>query len=58
MSVRVTSLPALLLVLSALVGGGYFFVFSGFLNNGNSAQMGGSFVGAYAMYLMVLYYSK
>ena len=56
-SVRVTSLLALLFVISAVVGG-YLFVFSDFVNNGNSAQMGGSFIGAYAMNFLVLYYGK
>jgi succinate dehydrogenase/fumarate reductase cytochrome b subunit len=56
-SVRAVSLLALLFVLSAAVGG-YLFLFSGFENNGNSAQMGGSFIGAYAMNFLVLYYSK
>ena len=56
-SVRVTSLLGLLFVISAVVGG-YLFVFSGFLNNANSAQMGGSFIGTYAMNFLVLYYSK
>jgi hypothetical protein len=56
-SLRVVSLLGLLSVISALIGG-YLFVFSGFLNNGNSAQMGGSFIGAYAMNFLVLYYIK
>jgi hypothetical protein len=56
-SVRVTSLLGLIAVLSAVVGG-YLFVFSGFLANGNSAQMGGSFIGAYAANFLVLYFSK
>jgi len=56
-SLRIVSLLALLSVTSATIGG-YLFVFSGFLNNGYSAQMGGSFIGAYAMNFLVLYYSK
>ena len=56
-SIRVTSLLALLFVIFAVVGG-YLFVFSGFMNDGDSAQMGGSFIGAYAMSFLVLYYSK
>jgi hypothetical protein len=31
---------------------------SGFANGGNSAQMGGSFIAAYASYFMTLYYTK
>jgi hypothetical protein len=56
-SVRVASFLGLIAVLSAVVGG-YLFVFSGFLANGNSAQMGGSFIGAYAANFLVLYFSK
>lgn len=56
-SVRAVSVLGLLAVISAALGG-YLFVFSGYLNNGNSAQMGGSFLGAYAMYFLVLYYTK
>jgi hypothetical protein len=55
--VRVASLLGLISVLSAVVGG-YLFVFSGFVANGNSAQMGGSFIAAYAMNFLVLYFSK
>jgi hypothetical protein len=56
-SVRIVSLLALLSVAVAALGG-YLFVLSGFLVNGYSAQMGGSFLGAYAMNFLVLYYSK
>jgi len=56
-NVRIVSLLALLFVASAAIGG-YLFVFSGYLNNSNSGQMGSSFVGAYAMNFLVLYYSK
>ncbi len=55
--VRITSLLGLFFIAVAALGG-YLFVFSGFLDNGNSAQMGGSFIGAYAMNFLVLYYSK
>jgi hypothetical protein len=55
--VRITSLLALLFIISAAVGG-YLFVFSGFTNNAYSAQMGGSFIGGYAMDFLVLYYCK
>ena len=56
-SLRVASILGLAAVVSALVGG-LLFVFSGFTNNGNSAQMGGSFIGAYAFYFLELYYTK
>ncbi|HKT21926.1 MAG TPA: hypothetical protein VJR06_04860, partial [Nitrososphaerales archaeon] len=55
--VRISSLLALFFIASAAAGG-YLFLFSGFVSNGNSAQMGGSFIGAYAMNFLVLYYSK
>jgi hypothetical protein len=55
--VRVASLLALFFVAAAALGG-YLFLFSGFVNNGNSAQMAGSFIGAYAMNFLILYYSK
>jgi len=55
--VKVTSLLGLISIFAAALGG-YLFVFSGFANNGNSAQMGGAFIGAYAMNFLVLYYSK
>ena len=51
------SVVALLSVLSAAMGG-YLFVMSGFANGSNSAQMGGSFIAAYASYFMTLYYTK
>jgi hypothetical protein len=54
--VRVASLLALF-VASAAVGG-YLFLFAGFTHNGNSAQMGGLFIGTYAMNFLILYYSK
>lgn len=41
--VRVTSLLGLFFVAAAALGG-HLFVFSGLLNNGNSAQMGGAFI--------------
>lgn len=55
--VKVTSLLGLFFIAAAAFGG-YLFVFSSFVSNGNSAQMGGSFIGAYAMNFLVLYYSK
>lgn len=56
-SVKVSSLLGLFSVISAALGGA-LFVLSGFSNGGNSMQMGGSFVGAYAMYFVTLYFSK
>ena len=56
-SVRICAIIGLFFQTSAAVGG-YLFVLSGFSNGGNSAQMGGSFIGAYALYFMTLYYAK
>ena len=55
-NLRIVSLLALFFVVSAVYAG-LQFVFSGFTDNGASAQMGGSFIGAYAMTFLVLYYS-
>jgi hypothetical protein len=54
---RICAIIGLIAVLSAAYGG-IAFVFSGFQNNGNSMQMGGSFIGAYASYFLVLYFNK
>ena len=56
-NVQVPSILGLVSVVSALIGG-TLFVLSGFSNNGVSAQMGGSFIGAYAFYFIELYYAK
>jgi hypothetical protein len=56
-SVQVPSILGLIMVVSALIGG-VLFVLSGFTNNGVSAQMGGSFIGADAFYFIELYYAK
>lgn len=56
-SVRIASGLGLMMVFSAGLGG-FLFVMSGFANGGNSAQMGGSFIGSYAFYFIALYYSK
>jgi hypothetical protein len=56
-SIRICAILGLVYVVVAGVGG-LFFVLSGFTNNGNSAQMGGGFIGAYAFYFMELYYAK
>jgi len=55
--VRIASVLGLIMVISAAIGG-YLFAISGFSNGGNSAQMGGSFIGAYAFYFIALYYSR
>jgi hypothetical protein len=56
-SVKILSGLGLLMVVSAALGG-FLFVMSGLSAAGNSAQMGGSFIGAYAFYFMTLYYAK
>jgi len=56
-SVRICAILGLFFVFSAAVGG-FLFVVSGFSNGGNSAQMGGSFIGAFALYFIALYYAK
>lgn len=56
-AVRITAGLGFLSILSAAIGG-FEFVMSGFSNGGNSAQMGGSFISAYAMFFISLYYSK
>jgi hypothetical protein len=55
--VRIASGLGLLSVISAALGG-FLFVMSGFSNGGNSAQMGGSFIAAYALFFVTLYYAK
>jgi hypothetical protein len=55
--VRIWAVLGFLAVCSAAYGGASF-VLSGFQNNGSSAQMGGSFIGAYASYFLVLYLNK
>jgi len=56
-SIQIASILGLIMIISALIGG-TLFVLSGFANNGVSAQMGGSFIGAYAFYFIELYYAK
>jgi hypothetical protein len=56
-SVQVPAILGLVMVVSAIIGG-TLFVLSGFSNNGVSAQMGGSFIGAYAFFFIELYYTK
>ena len=55
--VRSWSAVGLFFMLAAALGG-YLFVMSGFAAGGTSAQMGGSFIGAYASYFMTLYCTK
>ena len=55
--VRVCAVLGFLAGLSAAYGG-VSFVLSGFQNNGSSAQMGGSFIGSYASYFLVLYFNR
>jgi hypothetical protein len=55
--VRIWSVVGLLSMLAAALGG-YLFVNSGFGDGGSSAQMGGSFIGAFTSYFLVLYYTK
>jgi hypothetical protein len=56
-SVRILSILGALMIISATIGG-LSFVLSGFNAGGSSAQMGGSFIGAYTFYFMELYYTK
>lgn len=56
-NIQVPAILGLVMVVSAIIGG-VFFVLSGFSNGGNSAQMGGSFVGAYAFYFIELYFAR
>jgi hypothetical protein len=57
LSVRIMSILGSAMVISAVVGG-LSFVVSGFTAAGSSAQMGGSFIGAFAFYFMALYFTK
>jgi hypothetical protein len=56
-SIRITSVVAATAVISAAAGG-VLFVLSDFQNSPNSAQMGGSFIVAYAFYFIELYLTK
>jgi len=55
-SVRICAILGTFMVVSAGIGG-LSFVLSGFQYGGGSAEMGGSFIGAYAFYFMELYYA-
>lgn len=54
---RISSILGVWFIISAIIGG-ILFVLSGFSNNAYPAQMGGSFIAAYAAYFVVLYYVK
>jgi hypothetical protein len=56
-NVKIPAILGLFMVISAIIGG-VLFVLSCFSNGGVSAQMGGSFIGAYAFYFIELYYTK
>jgi hypothetical protein len=56
-NVQVPAILGLVMTISAIIGG-TLFILSGFSNNGVSAQMGGSFIGAYAFFFIELYYTK
>ena len=56
-NIRISAILGFGSILSAAIGG-TLFVLSSFQNNANSAQMGGSFIGAYAFYFLVLYFAK
>jgi hypothetical protein len=56
-NVQIPAILGLAMVVSAIIGG-ILFVLSGFSNGANSAQMGGSFIGAYAFYFIELYSAK
>jgi hypothetical protein len=56
-SVKIAAGLGLIFIVVAGLGG-LFFVLSGFSAGGSSMQMGGSFLGAYAMYFILLYYTK
>ncbi len=55
-SVKVAAGLGLLFALIAGLAGD--FVLSGFSAGGSSMQMGGSYLGAYAIYFIALYYTK
>jgi hypothetical protein len=56
-SVKLGALIGLVAVVVAGLGG-YLFVLSGFSAPGNTMQMGGASIGAYALYFITLYYTK
>jgi hypothetical protein len=56
-SVRICSILGILFTWSAAYAG-LAFLLSGFSSGADSAQMGGSFIGAYAFYFLELYFAK
>ena len=54
---RICAILGFLAIISAAYGG-ISFVLSGFQNDGSSAQMGGSYIGSFASYFLVLYFNK
>ncbi len=56
-NVRIASIFGALMIISAVIGG-VSFLLSGYNAAGSSAEMGGSFIGAYAFYFMELYFTK
>ena len=56
-SVRIMSILGSAAIVSAAFGG-LSFVASGFAAGGYSAQMGGSFIGAFGVYFVALYFTK
>lgn len=56
-NIQVPATIGLLMVIFALAGG-VMFVLSGFTNNGASAQMGLTYILAYASFFTELYYAK
>ncbi|MGA1976018.1 MAG: hypothetical protein ABSG92_10330 [Conexivisphaerales archaeon] len=55
--VKIAAVLGLLFVISAGVGG-YLFALSGFFAQGNTMEMGVSFIGAYAFYFITLWYTR
>lgn len=55
--IAITCVLGIMAVISAMIGG-MMFVMSGFTQDGFSAQMGGSFIGTYALFFVTLYFSK
>jgi len=56
-NVQVPAILGLVMVVSAIIDG-TLFVLSGFSTDAVSAQMGGSFICAYAFYFIELFYAK
>ncbi len=56
-NVQIPDILGLVMVVSAIIDG-TLFVLSGFSADGVSAQMGGSFICAYAFYFIELFYAK